>query len=78
MLKSLKKVVSKAIGFVVGAVASGVAMADPAAGPDFTSLTSSVNWGGVTTAVLALAAGLAAVYVGMRGAKMVLSMIKGR
>lgn len=61
-----------------GLVAVGVlasAGAANAAAPDFSSLTSAVDLSTVGTAVLAIAAILAAVLVVKRGAKMVLSMI---
>lgn len=53
-------------------VASGVANA---AAPDFSSLTGAVDWSSVSTAILAIAALLAAVLVVKKGARMVLSMI---
>jgi hypothetical protein len=59
------------------ALATGSGMAS-AAGPDLTSLTSAVDFGTTTTAILAIAALLAAVFVAIRAAKTVLGMIKGR
>lgn len=53
---------------------TGLAMA---VGPDLTPLTNAVSFGTVITAVLAIAGLLAAVFVAIRGAKTVLSMIKG-
>lgn len=44
---------------------------------DLASLTANVNFSSVSTAVLAIAGTLAAVFVTMRGAKLVLSMIRG-
>ncbi|WP_321875629.1 hypothetical protein [Burkholderia cenocepacia] len=63
---------------IVGVSASGLAMADaPAAGAvDYSALTSHISWTGVTTAVLGICGGLAAVYVAMRGAKMVLGVLR--
>lgn len=49
-----------------------------AAGPDFSSLTSAVDFSTVITAIMAIAAALAGVYVVMRGADMVLSKLRGR
>lgn len=54
-----------------------VARADAAA-TDLSALTGTVNFATVSTAVVAIAGSLAAVYVTMRGAKLVLSMIRGR
>lgn len=61
---------------LVGAItASAVASAAPT---DYTSLTGAVDFAGVVTAVLAIAATLAGLFVAIRGAKTVLGMIKGR
>jgi hypothetical protein len=49
-----------------------------AAGPDLSSLTSSVDVGTTVTAVLAVSAALALLYMAIRGAKTVLGMIRGR
>lgn len=62
--------------FVSGAaltVATGSAFA---VGPDFTSLTSAVDFSTVGTAVLAIAALLAVPLVIRKGARMVLSALK--
>lgn len=48
-----------------------------AAGPDFTPITAGVDWGSVITGILAVAALAAGVYVAVRGAKMLLGMIRG-
>lgn len=61
---------------LVGAITvSSVAMA--AGGPDLTPLTSTVDFGTTITALLAIAGLLAGVYIAIKGAKTVLSMIKG-
>ena len=49
-----------------------------AAGPDLSSLTSTVDVGSTVTGVLAVAAALALLYMAIRGAKTVLGMIRGR
>lgn len=59
---------------LVGALSTGAAMA---AGPDLTPLTSQVDFGTVTTAVLSIAGLLAVVYVAVKGAKIGLAMLKG-
>ncbi|MCY1287096.1 hypothetical protein D9M68_947860 [compost metagenome] len=59
----------------VGSVAL-VPMVSMAAGPDFTSVTAAVDWSTVVTGVLAVAALVAAVYVAIRGAKMLIGMIR--
>jgi len=59
---------------LIGALTSGAAMA---AGPDLTPLTSQVDFGTVTIAVLSIAGLLAVVYVAIKGAKIGLAMLKG-
>jgi hypothetical protein len=54
--------------------ASGSALA---AGPDLTTLTTAVDFGTVTTAVLAVAASIVGVYLAWKGAKIVISAVKG-
>lgn len=61
---------------LVGAIAvSGSALA--AGGPNLTPLTSAINFGTVITAVLAIALSVAGVYIAVKGAKIVISMVKG-
>lgn len=67
MNKQLRRVA--AVAAVVGAGAAN------AAGPDFSSLTSAVDFSSVGTAVLAIGALLAVPLVVKKGARMVLSMI---
>lgn len=61
---------------VAGVVVSVAPMAAFAAGPDMSGLTSAVDFGTVTTAVLAIAGLLAVVYVAIKGASLGLSMLK--
>lgn len=58
------------------AIAGGASSAAFAAGPDMTGLTGAVDFGTVTTAVLAIAGLLAVVYVAQKGASIGLSMLK--
>lgn len=58
-------------------VAAAAAGSAAAAGPDFSPITGAVDWGSVVTGILAVAALAAAVYVAVRGAKMLLGMIRG-
>ena len=55
---------------------SMVAASAQAAGPDMTGLTGAVDFGTVTTAILAIAGLLAVVYVAMKGSSLGLSMLK--
>lgn len=65
----------KKIAGVVVAVAPGAVFA---AGPDMTGLTTAVDFGTVTTAVLAIAGMLAVVYVAVKGASIGLSMLRSK
>lgn len=75
-----KKCANAVKGLFVAAV-SVVAVASTgtaaAAGPDFSIITGAVDWGSVVTGILAVAALAAAVYVAVRGSKMLLGMIRG-
>lgn len=66
--------------FLVALTALGLSFASlpaMAAPPDLTSLTTAVDFSTVTTAVLAVAAALIVVYIAWKGAKMVLSAVRG-
>lgn len=56
---------------------STVAASAQAAGPDMSGLTGAVDFGTVTTAILAIAGMLAVVYVAVKGARIGLSMLRG-
>ncbi len=64
----------------IAGVLVSVAVATPAfaVGPDLTPLTSAVDFGTVTIAVLSIAGLLAVVYVAVKGAQIGLAMLKGR
>lgn len=66
------------IAAVSGAALVSASAFAQAAPPDLTSLTSSVDLSTTLTAVLAIAATLATLYVGILAAKTVLGMIRGR
>lgn len=61
-------------GLVVAGVLSAAGVANATA-PDFSSITAAVDWSGVATGILAIAALLAVVLVVKKGARMVLSML---
>ncbi|WP_369326621.1 hypothetical protein AB6N01_01190 [Alcaligenes nematophilus] len=65
----------------LGAVVSGVALAPAAFAqsvpPDFTTLTGSIDMSTVTAAVMAVGAVMVGVYVAIKGAKIVLQMVRG-
>ena len=71
----MKQRLFKHLAVIALATGSTLSMA---AGPDMTALTSAVDFGTTTTAILAIAALLAGVYVAIRAAKTVLGMIRGR
>lgn len=62
----------------VGAL-SAVAAASQAAGaaPDFTTLTSAVDFSTTSTAIIAMAALIVVPYLAWKGGKLVLRMFKG-
>jgi hypothetical protein len=76
----MNKNIQRGLAMVGVFTAAGVAMAQEAvaAGPDMTGLTSAVDFGTVTTAVLAIAGLLAVVYVAVKGAQIGLAMLHGR
>lgn len=55
-------------------VAAGSALA---AGPDLSTITGAVDFGTVTTALLGVGAAIIVVYIAWKGAKMVISAVKG-
>lgn len=62
----------------VSGVISGSAMAaDSATGTDLSGLTDSIDFSGVLTAIMAIAATLVALYAGYVGVRWVLRMVKG-
>lgn len=73
----MKKQFQRSLVLVAAMAASAVASA-ATGGPDLAALTSSVDMGTTVTAILAVAATLAGLFVAIRGAKTVLGMIKGR
>ncbi len=58
-------------------VGSSAAMAAGGSGPDYASLTGSIDMGTTITAVMAVAASMVGIYLAIKGAKIVLRMIKG-
>lgn len=73
MLKSMKKQV--AIAATAG-TALAVSAQSQAAGWDYSTLTNGVDFSTIATGVLAVAAMLAAVYAGIKGAKVVLGFLR--
>ena len=55
----------------------GSSVAAFAAGPDLTTLTSAIDFGTVTTAVLAVGASIVGVYLAWKGAKILIGAVKG-
>lgn len=62
---------------MAGVVASAMASSAFAVGPDFSSLTASVNFDSTTTSVLAVGAALAGLFIVLRGVKIILPLIRG-
>lgn len=79
MSKAMKRLMTRA-GVAVGAVSS--ALVAPAAfaatgGPDYTALTTGVDFTSTIAAVLAVAALLVGLFLATRGAKIVIGMVRG-
>lgn len=74
-LQRLEKMAARAA--LIGAGAAGVEAHAATTAPDFSSLTSGIDFSTVTTGVLAVAATLITVYVGIKGAKILIGMVRG-
>lgn len=77
-----KKAFNKSTALVALAVAATLPVAANAAvgdvsGWDYSTLTSGIDFSTIGTGVLAVAALLAAVYAGIKGAKIVLGFLRG-
>ena len=73
-----KKTVATVVStVVVAASAPSVFAADATGGWDYTGLTSSIDFSTISVGVLAVAGILAAVYAGIKGAKIVLGFLRG-
>jgi Inovirus Coat protein B len=70
----MKNLKNKLLGALTLAAASVPALA---AGPDLSSMTSAVDFGTVTTAILAVGAALIVVYIAFKGMKMLISAVRG-
>lgn len=68
--------IKKIQGVVVATVAAVPALSFAAA-PDFTTLTASVDFSTATAAILLVMAGLAGVYIVMKGGALILSKLRG-
>ena len=63
--------------YIAGLLASFLSFSAFALPVDLTPLTAAVDFSSVTTAVLAIAALLMAVYVAIKGVKIVINMVRG-
>lgn len=66
--------------YLIGLLLAGLSMmgfSAHAAGPDLSTVTTAVDFGTVTTAVLGVAAALIVVYIAWKGAKMVIAAVRG-
>lgn len=73
IFQNLKKMAVAGLALVTGFFAAAAS----AAPVDFTSLTSSVDFSSVITAILLVAAALMGVYIAWKGAKMIISAVRG-
>ncbi len=76
VLSRAGRVVKAGLAVVGGVVA--VSARAQASGVDYTGLTSQVDWTSTTAAVMAVCGTLVVLYMAIKGAKIVLAMIKGR
>lgn len=71
------------LGVIAGAAVTGIVQAPAALAqakatpPDFSTLTSAIDLSTVITAVMAVGAVMVGVYVAIKGAKIVLQMVRG-
>lgn len=78
MKNKLKVLAVRGAAFAaIGVSAVAHAQVAAAASPDFSTLTSGIDFSTVTTGILAVAATLITVYVAMKGAKILMSMVRG-
>ena len=66
------------ITMLFGLFLSLLSICSYAAGPDFSGLTSQIDWGTCIAAVLLVMGGLGGVYVVMTGGSLILSKLRGR
>ena len=67
----------KKYGAIAAASGGLIALSAPAhASWDYTSLTSGIDFSSIATGVLAVAAMLAAVYAGIKGARVILGFLR--
>lgn len=77
-LQRLRSIRAQAsIGVALATASCFANAAGEATGPDLSTLTSGISMGSTSTAILAVALALATVYATLRGAKIVLAVIKG-
>lgn len=82
----IKAIFSKAKQVATGVAVTTVVVMAPAAhatgtgttAPDLSALTNAVDFSTTITALMAIAGMLASVYISIKGAKIVLGMIRGR
>ncbi|WP_374626729.1 hypothetical protein [Pandoraea sp.] len=77
-LQQVRSIATRAsLAITLGTASCLAKAADSGGGPDLSSLTNGISMGSTTTAILAVALSLATVYATLRGAKIVLGVIKG-
>lgn len=69
------------LGVIAGGAATSIVLAPSASAqttpPDFSGLTAAIDLSSVITAVMAVGAVMVGVYVAIKGAKIVLQMVRG-
>lgn len=74
-LKNLKNKIGQKLAVAGGSVA--LATQSFAAGTDFTSLTTAVDFSSAVTAVLSVGTNIMLVYVAIKGFKIIVSAVRG-
>jgi hypothetical protein len=80
MLKRIKAGAVRAVGVVVAVTSVPIlahAQTSGTGGPDYSALTSGVDFSSTITAVLSVAALLVGLFLAVRGAKIVIGMVRG-
>lgn len=78
LLSRVGAVGKAAVTALVGGLVVSVSAHAQASGVDYTGLTSQVDWTTTTAAVMAVAGTLVVLYMAIKGAKIVLAMVRGR
>lgn len=77
MKKHIMESFPRTVGMAIVTGSFAMPLSVQATAVDLSPLTSNIDFGSVTTAVLAIGVSLMSVYVAIKGAKVLLTMVKG-